>query len=47
MIPYARLGAPDGLRVSRSTFAVMLKYNEGCTIFENLIDEVDLMSADL
>jgi hypothetical protein len=47
MIAYARMGGPDGLRISRATFAVMIKYDNAISVFENLIDEIDLMLPDL
>jgi hypothetical protein len=28
MVPYARIGGPDGLKLSRAAFAVMIKFSE-------------------
>lgn len=47
MIQYARIGSVDGLRISRAAFSVMIKYNEATNIFDNLVDEVDMIDADL
>jgi hypothetical protein len=42
MVPYARLGGIDGLKLSRSAFAVMIKFSEFFEDFQNMVDEVDM-----
>jgi hypothetical protein len=47
MVAYARLSGEDGMRLSRATFAVMIKFSEFYDEFSNLIDEVDINWGDL
>lgn len=47
MVPYARLSGEDGMRLSRAAFAVMIKFSEFFEEFKMLVDEVDMMWADL
>lgn len=47
IVTFARIGGPDGLRVSRATFAVMVKYNEATCNFDNLVDEIEIMKNDV
>jgi len=41
-VPYARLGGPDGMRLSRAAFAVMIKFSEFFEDFQNMVDEVEI-----
>lgn len=42
-VPYARLGGADGMRLSRASFAVMIKFSEFFEDFIAMVDEVDLL----
>lgn len=42
MVPYARLGGPDGLKLTRATFAVMIKFSEFFEDFQHMVDDVDM-----
>ena len=46
-MPYARLGGPDGMRLSRAAFALMIKFSEFFDDFVSLIDEIDMKLEDL
>ena len=46
MVTYARLGGPDGLRMTRCAFAVIIKYNQAVSTLETMVDEVDIMEGD-
>ena len=43
MVPYAKLGGADGMRLSRAAFAVMIKFSEFFDDFQVIVDEVDMM----
>jgi len=48
MVPYARLGGEDGMRLTRAAFAVMIKFsNDGLDKFSELVDEVEMAWSDL
>ena len=47
MVPYARLSGEDGMRLSRASFAVMIKFSEFFEEFNNLVDDVEMMWSDL
>jgi myosin heavy subunit len=47
MVPYARLSSEDGMRLSRASFAVMIKFSEFFEEFSMLVDEVEMMWSDL
>ena len=47
MVPYARLTGVDGMRLSRATFGVMIKFSEFFDAFSMLVDEVDMQWMDL
>jgi hypothetical protein len=47
MVPYARLAGVDGMRLSRATFAVMIKFSEFFQNFIDLVDEVDITWSTL
>ncbi len=47
MVAYARLSGEDGMRLSRATFAVMIKFSEYFDEFNNLVDEIDINWSDL
>jgi len=38
MVPFARLGGKDGLRMSRAAFAVMVKFSDLLDDFRSLVD---------
>ena len=46
MVPFARLGGADGLRLSRAAFAVMIKFSDLLDDFTALVDAV-VMQASL
>jgi len=47
MVPHARLGGPDGMKVSRAAFAVMVKFSDLYDHFSQVTDELDLLWDDL
>lgn len=48
LVPYARLGGEDGLRLSRAAFAVMLRFSaEGVERFTEFVDELELTWSEL
>lgn len=48
MVPYARLGGEDGMRLSRAAFAVMVKFsNDGIDKFTELVDEIEMTWTEL
>ena len=47
MVPYARLTGPDGMRLSRAAFSVMIKFSEYFDAFTMLVDEVDMQWMEL
>lgn len=48
MVPYARLGGEDGMRLSRAAFAVMCRFsNDGLDRFMEFVDEMDLTWSEL
>ena len=47
MVPYARLSGLDGMRLSRATFAVLLKFSEFFDDFSSMVDEVDMKWEDV
>ena len=48
MVPYARLGGEDGLRLTRAAFAVMLKFShDGLDRFSEFVDELDMTWSEL
>ena len=48
MVPYARLGGEDGMKLTRSAFAVMIKFsNDGVDKFSELVDEIEMAWSDL
>jgi len=46
MVPYARLGGSDGLRLSRAAFSNMIKFSEYFDDFQTMVDEVDLRAEE-
>lgn len=46
MVPYARLAGSDGMRLSRATFAVMIKFSEFFQDFIDIVGEVDIMWSE-
>lgn len=44
MVPFARLGGADGLRLSRAAFAVMVKFSDLLDDFRALVDQVDMQA---
>ena len=40
MVPHARLGGKDGLRMNRAAFAVMVKFSDCLDDFIALVDSV-------
>lgn len=42
MVPFARLGGADGLRMSRAAFAVMVKFSDSLGDFVALVSEVSI-----
>lgn len=44
---HARLGGEDGMRLSRASFAVMIKFSEFFEEFVNLVDEIEINWSDL
>ena len=48
MVPYARLGGEDGMRLTRAAFAVMLRFSgDGLDRFMEFVDELDLTWSEL
>jgi hypothetical protein len=47
MVAYARLSGEDGMRLSRASFAVMIKFSEFFDEFNQLVDEIDMQWSDL
>ncbi|CDW82480.1 hect e3 ubiquitin [Stylonychia lemnae] len=48
MVPYARLGGEDGMRLTRAAFAVMIKFShDGVDKLMELVDEFDLAYSEL
>lgn len=47
MVPYARLSGEDGLRLSRASFAVMIKFSEYFEEFVHLVNEIEMNWVDL
>lgn len=47
MVAYARLSGEDGMRLSRATFAVMIKFSEFFDEFSMLVDEIEMLWLDL
>jgi hypothetical protein len=47
MIPHARLGGADGLRMTRAAFGVMIKFSDFTDTVQTLVDEIDLLWIDL
>lgn len=45
MVPFARLGGADGLRLSRAAFAVMVKFSDLLDDFTALVDAVAMQAA--
>ena len=46
MCMFARLGGDYGMRLSKSAFAVLLKFSDGMSAFMNFIDEVEMIMAE-
>jgi hypothetical protein len=46
-VPYARLSGADGMRLSRASFGVMIKFSEFFESFCALVDELDMHWMDL
>lgn len=44
MVPFARLGGADGLRMSRAAFAVMVKFSDLLDDFRSLVDQVGMQA---
>jgi len=44
MVPFARLGGADGLRLSRAAFAVMVKFSDLLDDFTSLVDQVGMQA---
>ena len=47
MVPYARLSGEDGLRLSRATFAVMIKFSEFFDEFVHIVNDIEMNWVDL
>lgn len=47
LVAYARLSGEDGMRLSRAAFAVMIKFSEYFEEFNMLVDEMDMLWAEL
>lgn len=47
MVPHATLGGPDGMRISRATFAVMIKFSDMMDDLQSFIDEVDMILSTI
>jgi hypothetical protein len=45
MVPFARLGGADGLRLSRAAFAVMIKFSDLLDDFTALVDAVAMQAG--
>ena len=46
MCMFARLGGDYGMRLSKSAFAVLLKFSDGIAAFKNLIGEVEMIMEE-
>jgi hypothetical protein len=44
MVPHARMGGQDGLRMSRAAFAVMIKFSDLLDDFHSIVDAVSMES---
>ena len=42
MVPHARIGGPDGMRLTRAAFAVMIKFSDLTADLVAAIDETDM-----
>jgi hypothetical protein len=48
MVPYARLGGEDGMRLTRAAFSVMIFFSsEGAEKFSEMVDEIDMQWHEL
>ena len=47
IVPYARIGGAEGLRLARAAFAPILKFSDLIDQFSELVDEVDLIWNEL
>lgn len=48
MVPYARLGGEDGMRLTRAAFAVMIRFSgDGLDKFSEMVDEVENQWVEL
>ena len=48
MVPYARLGGEDGMKLARAAFAVMAKFSgDGVDRLTELVDEVEMQYDEL
>jgi len=45
MVPHARMGGVDGLRMSRAAFAVMIKFSDLLDDFSTIVDAVSMSAA--
>lgn len=46
MVPFARLGGPEGLKMSRAAFAVMIKFSDLSEDFQVLVDTVNMQATE-
>jgi hypothetical protein len=44
--PFITLGGPDGMRLSRAAFAVIIKYSDSYEEFEDCMDNMELDKDD-
>lgn len=42
MVPHARIGGPDGMRLTRAAFAVMVKFSDLTQDLVSTVDETDM-----
>ena len=47
LIPHARLGGDIGMRLTRATFSVLLKFTDSLEVFIKLVEDVTFTSEDI
>ncbi len=47
LVPYARLGGIEGLRLTRAAFSSIIKFSNLADSLSDMIDEVDMQSEEL
>ena len=45
--PLMRIGGPDGMRLTRAAFAVILKFSEQVPLFQTIWDEVEMIGMGM